>query len=354
MSNKVTIQDIADALHLSRNTVSKAINNSNGIAESTRELVLQKAVEMGYKQFSYVQSLTSSPSLHLDLNLSNDCPKEIALFTSVSLNTSHFASLMLDKIISDLQTLGLNLVTYRIFDENIQNLQLPLTFNQKNVCAILCIELFDYEYSKMICDMGLPVLFVDCPPLIQGRTLNADILLMDNQTGIAQAINDCVKQGYTSFGFIGDYMHCQSFYERYRSFNIALLENHIALDEKYIINYKDGTLDSMVHQLQSLDQYPEVFICANDFVAIDAMLVLRNGNVNIPNDVKFLGFDDSQESRIFQPTLSTIHIHTQSMAYEALQLLTSRMMEPKIEPRYVYVATDLIYRNSLSMMNKEE
>ena len=47
---RVTIQDIADALGVSRNTVSKAINNSDGLAEATREKILQKAVEMGYKQ----------------------------------------------------------------------------------------------------------------------------------------------------------------------------------------------------------------------------------------------------------------------------------------------------------------
>ena len=57
MEKKVTIQDIADALNLSRNTVSKAINNSDGLADATRTMILEKAVEMGYKQFSYVSTL---------------------------------------------------------------------------------------------------------------------------------------------------------------------------------------------------------------------------------------------------------------------------------------------------------
>ena len=54
MSKRVTIQDIADALGLSRNTVSKAINNTGVLSDSTREKVLQKTVEMGYKQFTYM------------------------------------------------------------------------------------------------------------------------------------------------------------------------------------------------------------------------------------------------------------------------------------------------------------
>ena len=57
MSDRVTIQDIADALGLSRNTVSKAINNTGILADATREKILKKALEMGYKQFSYVSTL---------------------------------------------------------------------------------------------------------------------------------------------------------------------------------------------------------------------------------------------------------------------------------------------------------
>ena len=59
---KVTIQDIADALGVSRNTVSKAINNSDGLAEATREKILEKVVEMGYKQFSYAKATASRTS----------------------------------------------------------------------------------------------------------------------------------------------------------------------------------------------------------------------------------------------------------------------------------------------------
>ena len=53
MADRVTIQDIADELGVSRNTVSKAINNTGILADTTRERVLKKAIEMGYKPVSY-------------------------------------------------------------------------------------------------------------------------------------------------------------------------------------------------------------------------------------------------------------------------------------------------------------
>ena len=49
---KVTIQDVARALGLSRNTVARALNNSDTVAYETRYMVIEKACEMGYLKVS--------------------------------------------------------------------------------------------------------------------------------------------------------------------------------------------------------------------------------------------------------------------------------------------------------------
>ena len=54
MEKKITIQDIADALDLSRNTVSKALNNTGVLAEDTRQKILEKAAEKGYRRVIYI------------------------------------------------------------------------------------------------------------------------------------------------------------------------------------------------------------------------------------------------------------------------------------------------------------
>ena len=51
---KVTIQDIADALGISRNTASKALNGES-IPDETRE-GYQKAIELKYKQFAFMET----------------------------------------------------------------------------------------------------------------------------------------------------------------------------------------------------------------------------------------------------------------------------------------------------------
>lgn len=346
MGKRVTIQDIADALGLSRNTVSKAINNTEGLAESTKKQILEKAVEMGYKQFSYVMGISEFEK-NLHMAESSRRNGEIALFTASYLNRgSHFAALLLDKFQQEITQLGYSLVTYVIQRDAIKSLALPPSFKKEKTSALLCVEIFDEAYADMICSLDLPVLFVDGPCRYNRRSVNADLLMMGNYTEISQFIHDKAALGLTRFGFIGDYSHCQSFYERYSAFQVALIREGLKYEEKFVIAPDDRDLDAMSRMLNELDEYPDVFICANDFNAIDAMMILRSKDSSLLQKVRFLGFDDSHESRIFTPALSTVHIHTQSMAFAAVQLLNTRIKYPTMEYRTLHVSTDLILRES--------
>lgn len=352
MNKKVTIQDIADALGISRNTVSKAINNSEGLADATREKILQKAVEMGYKQFSYVNTLTgisASPS-GISAFPSEQKPAvpgflgEIALLTSAFLSHSHFASLMLDKFQREISDLGYTMNTHRITERNLADMTLPATFQKEQVKAIICIEMFDWDYDEMLCKLGIPILFVDGPAKKNGRSLPADQLYMDNTTEISKFVNEMLEHNLTRIGFIGNYTHCQSFFERYTAFYLTMLMAGQKIEEQFIINSNKRT--EIESKIAALTELPDVFICANDFIASDAMQALAAVGKHVPDDVKLCGFDDSAESRMSRPPMTTIHIHTQIMAFTAVHLLLSRIKHPFLDFRTVHTETDLIYRES--------
>ena len=343
MKKKVTIQDIADELGVSRNTVSKAINNSEGLAEATRDRILQKAVEMGYKQFSYVNTLMSEA--FFSQQKKEEYHGEIALLTCAFLTYSHFASTMLDKFQQEITQLGYTMNTHRVSEQNLWEVTLPVTFQKERVSAVICIEMFDFAYGEMICELDVPVLFVDGPSKRFGRSLPADQLYMDNTTEITRFVNDMLRQGHKRIGFIGDYNHCQSFFERYCAFRSAMTMAGVSVDERFCLchNRIEG---SVVETLANLEELPDVFLCANDFVAGDVMRALYSIGKTVPEDVRILGFDDAPESRISRPALSTVHIHTQVMAFSAVQLLISRMREPSLDYRVVHTQTDIILRES--------
>ena len=336
---RVTIQDIADELGISRNTVSKAINNASGLADATRERILEKAIEMGYKQFSYIR--TNARAI---LRSGVEGKREIALLCGSVISPVHFATLLLDKLKRDLPQYGYTLNTYRVERENFLCRTLPPTFNTSQVSAIICVEMFDRAYDEMICNLGLPVLFVDGPNKRDGIDLPADQLYMDNTTAITRFINDMLVRGKQRIGFIGDYEHCQSFFERYTAYRYAMLMANVPVDERCCI--KTNEREKLEETLSTLSDFPDVFICANDFVAEDAIYVLRKLGKSVPEDVLFCGFDDSPNSRIMTPTLTTVHIHTQVMAVAAMHLLFSRIEEPNLDYRTVHTETGLIYRDS--------
>lgn len=340
---RVTLQDIANELGISRNTVSKAINNSDGIAAATRDKILQKAVEMDYKQFSYVNSIMGSDEM-TSLSGPVQYQGEIALLTSTFLTQSHFSSTMLDKFQREISQAGFTMNTHRVTKENLRTKTLPYTFRKDLVKAVLCIEMFDYDYDKMICDLDVPVLFVDGPVKKDGYSLPADQLYMDNTTEITRFVNDMLAAGKSRIGFVGNYNHCQSFYERYAAFRMAMLMADVPVDKRYI--FCNNRVDEFIETISELEELPDVFICANDFLAGDLIRSLFSIGKSVPEDVLVLGFDNSPESRMNRPALSTVHIHTQVMAFAAMQLLISRKNEPSLDARIVHTETELIYRDS--------
>lgn len=204
MNKKVTIQDIADALGISRNTVSKAINNTEGLADATREKILQKAMEMGYKQFSYagsIAAISGAPAApETERPVTPGYQGEIALLTGSFLTHSHFASLMLDKFQREISQLGYTMNTHRVTGTELANKTLPITMNMGQIKAIMCIEMFDWDYDQMLCGLDVPILFVDGPAKRSGRSLPADQLYMDNTTEITRLSMLCWKKASRRLG----------------------------------------------------------------------------------------------------------------------------------------------------------
>lgn len=346
MARRVTIQDIADELGLSRNTVSKALNNGEGLSDTTRERIIKKAMEMGYKQFAYANALLAAQNAvgSAAEEVDPHAPHEIALFSTNFLGGSHFASLMLDAFQNEITRLGYTLSMHRVNAKLLESMELPATYRLERVAAIICFEMFDRAYDEMLCAQGLPILFVDGPARTDGYLLPADQLSMENTAGITHLVNKLLAAGKRRIGFIGVHDHCNSFYERYGAFRLAMLLADVPVDPRFCIekNARAGIGAS----LDELDELPDVFICANDFVALDALQALRERGYDVPRDVWLVGFDDSGESRVSMPALTTVHIHTQVMAFSAVQLLRTRMNEPTLDYRMVYTETSLIVRDS--------
>jgi len=335
---KVTIQEIANELGVSRNTVSKALNNTGGLAEATCERILKKAVEMGYKQFSYLKTAD-------DVRNAEQEKGEIALLSGKAFVSDYFIPKMLDRLKKEFLRYGYHhLSTYLVEEENIRQQTLPSAFDPGRVQGVICVELFNRTYDEMLCSLGLPILFVDGPNKRDGIDLPADQLYMDSASPVTRLVNDLLAQGWRRIGFIGDYEACQSLFERYTAFRFSMLMAGAPVEKRFCI--QTSALEEIETALAPLSDLPDAFICADDLVATEAIHALRKLGKSVPGDVQICGFNDSPNSRIITPTLTTVHIHTEVMAATAIQLLLSRIDEPGLDCRTVHTQTQLIYRNS--------
>ena len=358
MAERVTIQDIADALGLSRNTVSKAINNTGVLAEATREKILLKAVEMGYKQFSYISQEDLLSSLSVEPKAASPAPEQtgiVALLTTRTLGNSHFSSTMLDKIHRELSLSGYSLTMYRITPEDLKDCRLPAAFSLEKTDGIMCIEVFDLAYSRFLTSLHIPLLFIDGPVPSNGKKLDADMLLMNNRSEIYSFVEEMKDRGKKIFGYVGNIMHCLSFMERYVALREALYFTGLTFQEEHCILGIDPDVDIasgkpyqdyLEQELSKMSSIPEVFVCSNDFVAYDLLQACKRKGLQAPKDFYLCGFDDSPESRVTTPTMTTIHIHSQIMGYSAAQLILTRIKHPELHYRTIYTETSLIYRES--------
>ena len=348
MATKVTIQDIANELQLSRNTVSKAINNTGVLADATREKILRKAAEMGYKQFAYLPLFQEGAAKTAGLSILPSDKREIAMLTTQFLSSSHFSSMMLDRFQSEIDHLHSGMTIHRISPIELKEKKLPSSLNIQRTAGIICFEVFDYDYAQMLCDLDVPLLFVDTPVMEMRPPLKADRLYMENRIEIQNAVAHMVQRGKKRISFAGDKNHCQSFFERYMAYKDAM--EYFGLTEGLstcaMPSGQQNYPVSLYETIRRFKTMPDAFVCANDFVAMDLVKALNELGYSVPDDIWVCGFDDSQEASYFAPRLTSIHIHEQIMGYTAANLLMTRIEEPSLNYRTVYTETNLILRES--------
>ena len=346
-SKRITDQDIADELNISRNTVSKALNNTGSLAESTKSKIIEKAIEMGYKQFAYL-------NISSDKFQKNNESKNIALFTSSMPNSSHFGFNLLSGFEKRLSNEGYNLSIHMIREAEINNLCLPNNFTLDSASGIVCIEMFNKSYSNFLCSLDIPTLFVDSEPLLHISPLKSDVLLMENYKSIYTLTKKLIDNNRKNISFVGDINHCQSFYERFQGYRDALLDSNITANPEMSILADDTNpyfnAQWLADRIDELPVQPDAFVCTNDFIAISIIRALKLKGLSIPDDISVCGFDDSSESKLIEPHLTTVHIPSYEMGSIAADMLLNRIDNPSSPFKTMYVNTDIIYRDSTGIL----
>lgn len=339
---RVTMQEIANACGLSRNTVSKIFNDRGAVPESTRDFVLAKAQELGYFQQAPDSETPSAPKA---------ANQNVALFTHSQPMNHSFGSLFITNFTDQICRSGFNLKIFEISDQEYAARVLPSHFVREDISGIVAIELFDREYTHMLCDLGIPVLLIDSYTRAPGDLMRCDLVYMENYASTIALTSRMIEAGAKRIGFVGDINHCSSFHERWNGYRSALLEAGLTLDPKACILADDsepyGEADWILEKLNAMPYIPDGFVCANDFIAIRIMQALKRKGLSVPADVMVSGFDGSPEAWVVSPTLTTANIPSAEIGRLSADILMNRIESPEIPYRCTFVQTTPVWRESV-------
>ena len=336
---RVTIQDVADACGLSRNTVSKVINGRGAVQEPTRQMVLKKAMELGYFQ------MASGDALQPEIRKQN-----VALLTRHMPTDYHFGTFFIPAFAAQLSRAGYTLMMYELSEEELRLGNLPSYVGLEQTAAILGIELFDRDYIKRIGDLGLPILLVDGYCGAATSLKSCDLISMENLASTMDLVSHVIGKGARRIGFVGDPNHCNSFHERWIGFYTALANAEIPLDRRLCILSDDASPysdpDWLAGKILEMPQLPDALICVNDYIAIHVMTALKQIGLAIPEQIMVAGFDGTAQSAVVEPALTTVQIPGAEIGRMAADVLLNRIANPGRSPVSVYVNTTPVLRES--------
>ena len=332
---RITMQDIAQACGLSRNTVSKVFNDRGAVPEETRRLVLDKARQLGYTQ----------------LPAESGQGRSIALLTQHKLLSHNFGAFFITSFTDQISRAGYTLKMYEISRAEVREKRLPPHLDLEETAGILGIELFDRPYLESVCAMGKPTVFVDGYPHAAESPINCDFVSMENLASETALVGRMIRSGAKKIGFVGDRNHCNSFYERWVGCCSALREAGLPIREDLSLLAEDGEYYGdpawLLRQLEALPEIPDGFACANDYLALHLMTALKKLGLSIPGDVMVAGFDGSMEASVVTPALATARIPSAEIGRLAASVLAQRIRQPDFPYHWTYVKTTPIWGESI-------
>ena len=113
--------------------------------------------------------------------------------------------------------------------------------------------------------------------------IRADFLLMENHLSVYNLTDTLIQNGYRNLAFAGEPGHCRSFNERYQGFMHALSDNMLTpAASQFTGRTVFDSPQDLEEAISRTMQLPDVFVCANDFVAIDLIHALKNAESGYP------------------------------------------------------------------------
>lgn len=329
---RATIRDIADLAGVSIATVSRVLNDRPDVAPETRETVLQVVREHGFSTNRGARGLSSGRTGMIGLTL--------------PLVADAYFGPMLAGAAEALYERDLRIVLAPTLHEHAREVTLVERLMRGTTDgAILMLPEESELELRTLQRHGYPFVVVDPrEPPPDGIPCVAAM----HAAGAKQATEHLLELGHRRIGAITGPTGWYATEERLVGFRAALASAGILLDPELVVE-SDWRLPrgmEAADRLLSLPEAPTAIFGFNDNVAIGALHAAHRRGLHVPDDLSVIGFDDTAQSVIVMPELTSIRQPLAEMGRMGVSLLTRIMDGQRLDALRLELSTTLVVRES--------
>lgn len=339
-----TLQDVADVVGLSVNTVSRALNGMPGVSESTRTLIEAEAARIGYVPNASARSLV------------------LGSRKTIAVVVTDLANPYFNDLVSEIEEQAVNrgyTVLLLLSDEDPEREKAAIdTALHAGVDGIIGVPVQGRSNPwTAVTRAGVPL-------VLTARALPdfpVDFFSNDNEVGGYMTTRAVLDSGARNPLLLEEDLRISTVAHRIAGFKRAIEESALAFDDNRIAlvpsrRHTRGAMHWRVEDgyriardiLDSGDR-PDAFLVGNDYFALGLYSALRERGIRVPNDMLVMGWGDYAFSRFLDPPLSTLKLPSAEVARRAASRLFDRLETGEQTPPVTELVTpELALRASTS------
>ncbi|MDF2668760.1 MAG: transcriptional regulator [Paenibacillus sp.] len=334
----VTIKDIAKLANVSHTTVSRALNDSPLILESTKQRIRDIAASMNYTPNYSAKSLVLARSFHIGL-----------FFSTIDQGTT--AGFFHETVMGVHSTLKHR---YHLIVNGIDSYNGSYTAVTGQSFDGIIVMSQSHDDESFIChvwDKGIPLVVINR----NTEPLPIVNVLSNDESGVYNAVEHMIEQGHRRIAIIEGKAGFQSSQSRKNGYLKAMKKHELQVPAMYQVkgNYDLESGYEGMKALLECDPLPTAVFCSGDELAVGAMKAILERGLRIPEDISIAGFDDNAFSAFVTPALTSVKRPVESMGRIAADSLLRVIGQRKQLSETIRVETELVSRQSVGpVLNK--
>jgi LacI family transcriptional regulator len=322
--------------HTSINTVSRALNQKDGVSEDTRQRILRIALEHNYRP-----NLMARGMRGMKTNLIGFLVEDVTnpYFVKMLAGAERQAN-------REGMTLLIGSSNERI-DKERNHIDAFLSYRCSGVA--LCLVSPDKQLIAALSAERVNFVVLDAP---LGEYLPCDRICIDNEADSEQAVRYLLEYGHRRIAIFVPGPLTDTERDRYQGYRRALSEFRVAEDRELVVVCSDkDAVYKGVEGLMDSSNPPTALYIAKQSLGLSVLSALLNRGWRIPDDVSLLIFGDPDWASIFHPTITCLHRQVEEMGRLGVEMLVSKMREEdQGEPKKVVLDSRLVARESVKRL----